>query len=66
MKKLAVIARIVICAIAMIFPTAEGQSQLTTTFAGGKGGGAGPPPTCNGTLDLSSGCAQPMLFGGLF
>ena len=37
------------------------------TFDGGisgKGGGSGPPPTCNGTINLSSGCAMPML-GGL-
>lgn len=26
----------------------------------------GTPPTCNGVLDLSTGCAQLMAFGGLF
>lgn len=32
---------------------------------GGKGGGGGPSPpgTCNGTIDLSAGCALPMLGG---
>lgn len=28
------------------------------------GGGSAPPTTCTGTIDLSTGCAQPML-GGL-
>jgi hypothetical protein len=30
----------------------------------GSSGGSGVAPTCNGTIDLSTGCAQPML-GGL-
>ena len=35
--------------------------------AGGQvGGAAGPPPTCAGVLDLSTGCAQLVAFGGLF
>ena len=25
-----------------------------------------PPPTCNGTVDLSTGCAQLVAYGGLF
>lgn len=28
------------------------------------GNSSGPPPTCNGTIDLSTGCTQSML-GGL-
>ncbi len=45
-----------------------GRSGLNTGL-GGPGGGSGgsggnPPPACDGTIDLSSGCMQPML-GGL-
>lgn len=32
----------------------------------GSGGGSGPPGGCNGVLDLSTGCAQLVAFGGLF
>jgi hypothetical protein len=44
---------------------------IATAYAGnfqllhvGSTGGSGVAPTCNGTIDLSTGCVQPML-GGL-
>lgn len=34
---------------------------------GASGGGpTPPPPTCAGALDLSTGCAQALAYGGLF
>lgn len=37
------------------------NAQLLTTFAGGKAGGSGPPPSCAGALDLSTGCGTPQI-----
>ena len=49
------------------FPTAEttgGLGQGLMVFGGNVGGGSGPPPTgCTGAVDLSAGCALPMLHG---
>lgn len=46
----------------LILATAASAERLR--FYGQGGAGPSPPGACNGTVDLSTGCPQPML-GGL-
>jgi hypothetical protein len=45
---------------ASVFAAASAYAQLTTLKVGGPIS-HGPPPACDGTIDLSTGCTQPML-----
>lgn len=49
-------------AVALLMVALAHAERITTTPRGGGGGGGGG--SCNGTIDLSTGCSQPML-GGL-
>lgn len=47
--------------VAMLIAAGTAYAQLTQTGAGKVAGGGGPPSACDGTIDLSTGCVQPML-----
>lgn len=53
----------VILALCFLALAAQAYAQLAQTGAGSTPGGSGPPPTCDGSIDLSKGCALPMLGG---
>lgn len=68
-KALALIAALTLLATAARSDGIGNYGMLGQPTFGGIGGslagsGSGPPPTCNGVIDLSKGCALPML-GGL-
>lgn len=44
--------------IVLGFTLSSTVAQLSLTGAGSVAGGSGPPPTCDGTIDFSTGCAQ--------
>lgn len=50
--------------VALLMVALAHAERITITPRGGGGGGGGGGGSCNGTIDLSAGCAQPML-GGL-
>ena len=54
--------RLVVTAIVLLSLLSVARAQLTTTGVGSSSGGGGGP-TCNGTLDLSTGCVVPGLGG---
>lgn len=54
-----------VAATAQFFRLPIGPGSQEPLGPSGSGGGSGPPPVgCTGTIDLSTGCVQPML-GGL-
>lgn len=54
------IAAIIILLFVGIVTAANAQMLLLHVGPGGFGGSA-PPSSCTGTIDLSTGCVQPML-----
>jgi hypothetical protein len=57
-------SRAITLALVLIATPTESQTPLPLLGAGQIAGGGGPPPVCAGAIDLSLGCALPML-GGL-
>jgi hypothetical protein len=56
--------RIIIFILLVLANTVQAHLQTGMIIAG-TGGGAVAPPTCVGAIDLSAGCALPMLGGVL-
>jgi hypothetical protein len=50
-------------AVLLLWATAAPAQMLHGVTDALSGGGAIIPPTCNGAIDLSKGCALPMLGG---